>query len=69
MHPKKILHPTDYSESSRPALTESVNLAREHQAGLVLLHVVESLGPDAVRMVLKRAFNRVARQVPAGADQ
>jgi DNA-directed RNA polymerase specialized sigma24 family protein len=28
----------------------------------------EPLGPDAVRMVLKRAFNRVARQVPAGAE-
>ena len=46
MHPKKILHPTDHSESSRPALAEAVNLAREHQAGLVLLHVVDSLGPE-----------------------
>lgn len=46
MHPKKILHPTDYSESSRPALAEAVNLAREYQAGLVLLHVVDSLGPE-----------------------
>lgn len=26
------------------------------------------LGPDAVRMILKRAFSRVARQVPAGAE-
>jgi DNA-directed RNA polymerase specialized sigma24 family protein len=25
-------------------------------------------GPDAVRMILKRAFSRVARQVPAGAE-
>ena len=46
MHPKKILHPTDYTDSSHPAFTEAVNLAREHQAGLVLLHVVDSLGPE-----------------------
>lgn len=46
MRPHKILHPTDYSESSRPALKEAVNLAREHGAGLVLLHVVDSLGPE-----------------------
>ena len=46
MHPKKILHPTDYSESSRPALAEALNLAREHQAGIVLLHIVDSLGPE-----------------------
>jgi universal stress protein A len=46
MHPKKILHPTDYTESSRPALREAVALAEEHGARLVLLHVVESLGPE-----------------------
>jgi len=46
MHPKKILHPTDYSESSRPALKEALTLARDHGAGLVLLHVVDSLGPE-----------------------
>jgi nucleotide-binding universal stress UspA family protein len=46
MHPKKILHPTDYSATSRPALMEAINLAREHEAGLVLLHVVDSLGPE-----------------------
>ena len=46
MRPRKILHPTDYSESSRPALTEALSLARAHGAGLVLLHVVDSLGPE-----------------------
>jgi universal stress protein A len=46
MHPNKVLHPTDYSESSRPALVEALNLARDHNAGLVLLHVVDSLGPE-----------------------
>lgn len=46
MHPKKILHPTDYTEESRPALREAVELAHQHGAGLVLLHVVETLGPE-----------------------
>ena len=46
MRPHKILHPTDYSESSRPALKEALDLARQHRAGLVLLHVVDSLGPE-----------------------
>lgn len=46
MHPKKILHPTDYSAVSRPALQEALALAQEHLAQLVLLHVVDSLGPE-----------------------
>lgn len=48
MKPKKILHPTDYLESSRPALCEALALAKEHGARLVLLHVVDSLGPEAL---------------------
>ncbi|HJZ92795.1 MAG TPA: universal stress protein [Gemmataceae bacterium] len=46
MHPNKILHPTDCSALSRPALTEALALAAEHGASLVLLHVVDSLGPE-----------------------
>jgi len=46
MHPVSILHPTDYTDTSRPALMEAVALAQEHQARLVLLHVVDSLGPE-----------------------
>jgi nucleotide-binding universal stress UspA family protein len=46
VHPKKILHPTDYSAASRPALLEALALAREHDARLVLLHVVDTLGPE-----------------------
>src|SRR5262249_54489927 len=46
MHPTKILHPTDYTETSRAALHEALDLAEEHGAALVLLHVVETLGPE-----------------------
>jgi nucleotide-binding universal stress UspA family protein len=40
------LHPTDYAETSRPALEYAVGLARDYQARLLLLHVVDSLGPE-----------------------
>lgn len=46
MRPRSILHPTDYTESSRPALREAVAQAEQHNARLVLLHVVETLGPE-----------------------
>lgn len=48
MHPKKILHPTDYRETSRPALDEALRLAEENDAALVLLHVVDTLGPQTL---------------------
>lgn len=46
MHPKKILVPTDYSLRSRSALTEALRLAQEDHSELVLLHVVDTLGPE-----------------------
>jgi nucleotide-binding universal stress UspA family protein len=46
MHPKKILHPTDYSDVSLPALRAAAELAHDHAAALVLLHADESLGPE-----------------------
>ena len=44
----KILHPTNYSEDSRPALLTAASFAHEHGAKLVLLHVVDTLGPEKV---------------------
>jgi universal stress protein A len=38
---KRILVPTDFSESARHALTYGLSFAREYEAELVLLHVVE----------------------------
>jgi nucleotide-binding universal stress UspA family protein len=40
---KKLLVPTDFSESARHALTYGISFAREYQAELVILHVVENL--------------------------
>ncbi len=40
---KKVLLPTDFSDSARHAFTYGVSFAREYKADLVLLHVVENL--------------------------
>jgi nucleotide-binding universal stress UspA family protein len=40
---RKLLVPTDFSESARHALTYGVSFAREYGAELTLLHVVENL--------------------------
>jgi nucleotide-binding universal stress UspA family protein len=40
---KKVLVPTDFSESARHALTYGISFAREYEAELELLHVVENL--------------------------
>ena len=40
---KRILVPTDFSESARHAFTYGCSFAREYKAELLLLHVVENL--------------------------
>jgi nucleotide-binding universal stress UspA family protein len=40
---KRILVPTDFSDGARHALTYGVSFAREYEAELTLLHVVETL--------------------------
>jgi nucleotide-binding universal stress UspA family protein len=42
---KTILHPTDFSDSSRCAFVLASSLAREHGARLVVLYVNQTLGP------------------------
>ena len=40
---KRVLVPTDFSDSAKHAFTYGVSFAREYKAELVLLHVVENL--------------------------
>jgi nucleotide-binding universal stress UspA family protein len=40
---KRILVPTDFSEGARHALTYGLSFAKEYEAELLLLHVVETL--------------------------
>jgi nucleotide-binding universal stress UspA family protein len=46
--PRVILHPTNLSASSAGAFRIATDLARQYQATLLILHVVESLGPENV---------------------
>src|SRR6516165_4115000 len=48
MHFKTILCPTDYSELSQAALDYAAALAHHHGGRLVILHAVETLGPENV---------------------
>ena len=40
---QRILVPTDFSDSARHALTYGISFAREYEAELLLLHVVETV--------------------------
>jgi nucleotide-binding universal stress UspA family protein len=40
---ERILVPTDFSEHSRTALEYAIELAREHESEVVLVHIVEPL--------------------------
>jgi nucleotide-binding universal stress UspA family protein len=46
--PRRILHPTDYSDHSSYALNIAADLARQHGASVLVLHIVSSLSPSAV---------------------
>jgi nucleotide-binding universal stress UspA family protein len=76
---KTILHPTDFSDTSAPALTMAVDLACDYRARLILLHAVEppvyagELGLDAFpshddRLVAERRLAALATGPAARAD-
>jgi len=46
--PKRILHPTDFSECSELAFQVAADLAQQNQATVIVLHAVETLGADNV---------------------
>src|SRR3954470_10514507 len=46
--PQAILHPTDLSENSLHAFHIAIDLAQHYAAAVVVLHVVETLGPENV---------------------
>lgn len=45
---RTILHPTDYSELLNAAFGYALELARVHHANLIVLHAVETRGPEMV---------------------
>ncbi|HEX3997076.1 MAG TPA: universal stress protein [Pirellulales bacterium] len=46
--PRRILHPTDFSECSALAFAVAIDLAKQNSATLIVLHAVETLGPENV---------------------
>ena len=48
LKPRIILHPTDFSECSTYAFHVAADLAKEHGALLLVLHVVDTLGPENI---------------------
>ncbi len=48
LHLNAILHPTDFSGHSKYAFRLACSLARDHDARLIVLHVVTTLGAELV---------------------
>jgi nucleotide-binding universal stress UspA family protein len=46
--PRRILHPTNFSPCAALAFEIAVDLAKQNQATLIILHAVETLGADNV---------------------
>lgn len=61
---KKILVPTDFSESARHALTYAISFAREYSAEVTLLHVVEdvavSYASDLFPVPMAEVFHEIS---------
>jgi nucleotide-binding universal stress UspA family protein len=61
---RKVLVPTDFSESARHAFSYGVSFAREYKAELVLLHVVENLtvgyASDLVPVPMAEVFQEIS---------
>jgi nucleotide-binding universal stress UspA family protein len=55
--PRTILHPTDYSDCSNCALQVVADLANKYGSRIIVLHVVETLGPANV------TFGEVEKQL------
>jgi nucleotide-binding universal stress UspA family protein len=64
IHLHRILAPTDFSESARHALTYALSFAREYEAELLLLHVVEAVpvgyASDLFPVPMARVFEELA---------
>ena len=72
--PRRILHPTDFSEESRAALSVARELARDLGIGLVLLHVLPAGGkapgivPPTVDVTATRDALDLMQRLTDGAD-
>jgi universal stress protein A len=63
---RRIVHPTDFSGASRPALARAIDLARQNRASLVIVHalapLILPLGDGFVSSGTYAALDRRARE-------
>jgi nucleotide-binding universal stress UspA family protein len=60
---KKVLLPTDFSESARHAFTYALSFAREYDAALYLLHVVEVMPMGYAGELFPESMTEVVSQI------
>ena len=66
---KRILHPTDFSSASRPALREAVKLAKSTGAALELLHAMTPFVPVGNMHVSPKLYDELADSTRAWAQK
>lgn len=67
---KKILYPTDFSESSLEALKYAVSFARDYKAKLVLMHVVnEKIFSEGLNLPRVSAPDALGQELAAEAER
>lgn len=67
---RRILHPSDFSPASRPAFTKAMELARETDAELIIVHVLGSVTPVIGEgYVSPQAFERIQDSLRAHGEK
>ncbi len=62
----KILYATDLSENSAYALRYAVNSAKQHDADLVVLHVMEVMDPKTLNAMMAYVDNKYFTELEGG---
>ena len=67
---KKVLYPTDFSEASLEALRYAISFARNCQAKLILMHVVnEKIYSEGLSLARVSAPEALGQEMTAEADR
>jgi len=58
---RKIVHPTDFSPASNPALRKAIELAKSNKASLAVVHVLPSIPMVADAYMAASAYDEMLR--------
>ena len=68
--PRVILHPSDFSPASRPALAEAIAVAKQQRAQLLIVHVLATVIPMISEGYMPaRTYDELARAGRADAER